>query len=196
MVSLLQEVLRTGTGAGIHSLGFNLPSAGKTGTSRDGWFAGFTSQLLCVVWVGFDDNRELNLEGAHSALPIWAEFMKRAAQFPQYKDARQFAQPAGIVSAKVCMESGQLATDSCARTRSEVFIEGTEPAQQCPLHGVPVSTAADRVIDPATAPATTRSTVPPVPVRGTDAAPAPPPTAPPAQPLPVSGQAKKQGGGQ
>jgi len=40
-----------------------LPAAGKTGTSHDGWFAGFTSQLLCIVWVGFDDYRELNLEG-------------------------------------------------------------------------------------------------------------------------------------
>ena len=64
MVSMLQEVLRSGTGAGVRSLGFTLPAAGKTGTSRDGWFAGFTSELLCVVWVGFDDNRELNLEGA------------------------------------------------------------------------------------------------------------------------------------
>src|SRR5207302_4866369 len=70
MVSLMQDVLRRGTGAGVYSLGFTLPAAGKTGTSRDGWFAGFTSQLLCVVWVGFDDNRDLNLEGAKSALPI------------------------------------------------------------------------------------------------------------------------------
>ena len=44
--------------------GFRVPAAGKTGTSHDGWFAGFTSELLCIVWVGFDDNRELDLEGA------------------------------------------------------------------------------------------------------------------------------------
>jgi len=55
-------VLRSGTGAGVHARGFNLPAAGKTGTSRDGWFAGFTSKLICVVWVGFDDNRDLKLE--------------------------------------------------------------------------------------------------------------------------------------
>ncbi len=72
MVSMLEEVLRSGTAAAVRARGFNVPAAGKTGTSRDGWFAGFTSELLCVVWVGFDDNRELNLEGAHSAAPIWA----------------------------------------------------------------------------------------------------------------------------
>jgi penicillin-binding protein 1B len=160
MVSLLQEVLRSGTGAGVHSYGFNLPAAGKTGTSRDGWFAGFTTELLCVVWVGFDDNRELDLEGAHSALPIWTQFMKRASAMRQYKDAKPFAQPAGIVSAKICMQSGQLAGDSCPRTAVEQFIDGTEPVQQCPLHSMPVSTA-DRVIDPATAPTTSRATVPP-----------------------------------
>ena len=54
-VSLMQEVMRSGTAAGVRSRGFTLPAAGKTGTSRDGWFAGFTSKLVCVVWVGFDD---------------------------------------------------------------------------------------------------------------------------------------------
>ncbi len=80
MVNLMEDVLRSGTGAGVRTRGFTVPAAGKTGTSRDGWFAGFTSQLLCVVWVGFDDNHDLNIEGAKSALPIWTEFMKRALQ--------------------------------------------------------------------------------------------------------------------
>ena len=68
MVSMLQEVLRSGTAAGVRSRGFTLPAAGKTGTSHDGWFAGFTSQLLCIVWVGYDDYRDLNLEGAQVRL--------------------------------------------------------------------------------------------------------------------------------
>src|SRR5262249_47066190 len=76
--NLMEEVLRTGTAAGVRArYKFNVPAAGKTGTSHDGWFAGFTSELLCVVWVGIDDNSELDLEGAHSAAPIWAEFMTR-----------------------------------------------------------------------------------------------------------------------
>jgi penicillin-binding protein 1B len=134
LVNMLQDVLRMGTGAGVRELGFTLPAAGKTGTSRDGWFAGFTSQLLCVVWVGFDDNRELNLEGARSALPVWAEFMKRAAAFKPYHDAKAFAAPSGIVTLPVCAESGQMAGPFCPRTRSDVFIEGTQPQNQCPLH--------------------------------------------------------------
>jgi penicillin-binding protein 1B len=78
MTNMMQDVLLSGTAAGVRArYGLNFPAAGKTGTSHDGWFAGYTSDLLCVVWVGFDDNRELNLEGAHSAAPIWAEFMKR-----------------------------------------------------------------------------------------------------------------------
>ena len=52
--------------------------AGKTGTSRDGWFAGYTPNLVCVVWVGFDDGSQLGLTGANSALPIWTDFMEVA----------------------------------------------------------------------------------------------------------------------
>jgi penicillin-binding protein 1B len=131
MVNLMQEVLRSGTGAGVRSRGFTLPAAGKTGTSRDGWFAGFTNNLLCVVWVGFDDNRDLNLEGAHSALPIWAEFMKRAAKFKQYRDARPFSAPPGVVTVKLCPECGGLAGEDCPEPRSEVFIAGTQPREEC-----------------------------------------------------------------
>jgi penicillin-binding protein 1B len=145
MVSMMQDVLRYGTGAGVRGRGFTQPAAGKTGTSRDGWFAGFTSELVCVVWVGFDDNRELNLEGAHSALPVWAEFMKRAAQLPQYRDAKPFQAPAGIVSAAICPESGLRATDFCPERRTEVYVSGTEPVAYCDLHTSVVVGAADRM---------------------------------------------------
>lgn len=134
MDSLLQEVLRSGTGAGVHSRGINFPAAGKTGTSHDGWFAGFTSRLLCVVWVGFDDNRELPLEGAKSALPVWAEFMRRAHEHRQYRNVTDFNPPAGIVSAQIDPSSGQLATPNCPTVRTEFFIEGTQPVATCELH--------------------------------------------------------------
>lgn len=130
-LNLMQEVLRSGTGAGVRSRGFTLPAAGKTGTSRDGWFAGFTTELLCVVWVGFDDNRELNLEGAKSALPIWADFMKRASMSRPYSGARTFPMPSGLVSTNICDGTGELASPSCSKTRSEVFIAGTEPTTVC-----------------------------------------------------------------
>jgi penicillin-binding protein 1B len=135
MVSLLEEVLRSGTGASVHSRGFDLPAAGKTGTSHDGWFAGFTSRLICVVWVGFDDNRELGLEGAHSALPVWVEFMKRAHQYREYRSVHDFAAPDGVVTVEVDPETGQLATPACPSPITEVFLAGTQPVESCRLHG-------------------------------------------------------------
>jgi len=135
MVNLMEEVMRSGTAAGVRARGFVVPAAGKTGTSHDGWFAGFTSELLCVVWVGFDDNRELNLEGAHSALPIWTDFMKRALEYREYRNTKPFEAPDGIVSVEIDPLSGQIATRSCPQTRMEVFIAGTQPQEICRLHG-------------------------------------------------------------
>ena len=141
MVNLMEEVLRTGTGAGVRSLGFGAPAAGKTGTSRDGWFAGFTSKLLCVVWVGFDDYRELNLEGAKSALPIWAEFMKRALDHSAYRDAKEFSIPSGVVSARLCEDSHRVATPECPDTYTEFFVAGEQPTASCDMHRVSDATA-------------------------------------------------------
>ncbi len=135
VTSVLQDVVNRGTGAGVRARGFSAPAAGKTGTSHDGWFAGFTSNLLCVIWVGFDDNRELGLSGASSAAPIWAEFMKRAVALPAYRDARAFAPPEGVVTVTIDPETLQLATPSCPVTREEVFIRGTEPTEFCERHG-------------------------------------------------------------
>ncbi|MEP6715713.1 MAG: PBP1A family penicillin-binding protein [Terriglobia bacterium] len=135
MDSLLEEVMRTGTAAGVRSKGFTAPAAGKTGTSHDGWFAGFTSDLLCIVWVGFDDNRELNVEGAKSALPIWTEFMKRAILQRPYSAPREFVAPSGVVTITIDPQSGMPATPNCPQRQSEVFIAGTEPVGSCPLHG-------------------------------------------------------------
>jgi penicillin-binding protein 1B len=138
ITNMLQEVMRSGTAAGARTRGFTLPAAGKTGTSHDGWFAGYTSQLLCIVWVGFDDYRELNLEGAKSALPVWTEFMKKASRLGVYRNAKEFARPSGIESTKICAESGKLAGDYCPKTITEVFIAGTEPQDKCDIHTAPL----------------------------------------------------------
>ena len=135
MTNMMEEVLRTGTAAGVRGRGFVLPAAGKTGTSRDGWFAGFTSKLICVVWVGFDDNRDFKLEGARSALPIWTEFMKRAHQHREYRNVHEFEAPEGVVTADIDADNGLLATPGCPKVRSEVFIAGTQPVEACHLHG-------------------------------------------------------------
>jgi penicillin-binding protein 1B len=135
MVSLLQEVMRSGTAAGTRSRGFTLPAGGKTGTSRDGWFAGFTTKLLCVVYVGYDDGTDIKLEGAKSALPVWTEFMKRAHKYREYRGVHEFEAPEGVVTVEVDPMTGQLASAGCPTVRSEVFILGTQPLQVCQLHG-------------------------------------------------------------
>ncbi len=183
MVNLMEEVLRSGTGASVRTRGFLLPAAGKTGTSHDGWFAGFTTRLIAVVWVGFDDNRELGLEGAHSALPIWVEFMKRAAQLREYRNVKEFEPPDGVVSVEIDPMSGQLATPGCPTRRTEVFISGTEPLEACKLHGGAVQVASWEAAPAASAPPAAEK----APVRrpSKPAAAAPPravAAAPPAQP--------------
>ncbi|MBM3763659.1 MAG: PBP1A family penicillin-binding protein, partial [Acidobacteria bacterium] len=124
MVNLMEDVVRGGTGAGVRTRGFGLPSGGKTGSSRDGWFAGFTSKLVCVVWVGFDDNRDIKLEGSKSALPIWTEFMKRAHTHREYRNVHGFEPPQGVVSAEVDVATGKLGAG-----RSEVYVAGTQPVE-------------------------------------------------------------------
>jgi len=138
VTNILEDVVNRGTGAGVRALGFTSPAAGKTGTSHDGWFAGFTSNLLCVVWVGFDDNRELSLSGAASAAPIWAEFMKRAVASAGYRDAQPFSRPEGITTAMIDPQTGQLAGPSCPASREEIFIQGTEPTESCTQHAGPI----------------------------------------------------------
>ena len=93
---MLQGVLVSGTASRARSLGVVQPAGGKTGTTRDSWFAGFTSGLVCVVWVGFDDHRDSKLSGADGALPIWADVMKQAAALKPYSMAREFKKPYGV----------------------------------------------------------------------------------------------------
>ncbi len=133
--SIMQDVLNRGTGAAVRAHGFELPAAGKTGTSRDGWFAGFTSNLVCVIWIGFDDNRDLGLTGGASAAPMWADFMTRATALPAYREAKDLTAPEGVQSVVIDPESLELATPNCPNTRSEVYVSGSAPTEYCELHG-------------------------------------------------------------
>jgi penicillin-binding protein 1B len=135
VTSLLKDVLNKGTGAGVRARGFTLPAAAKTGTSRDGWFAGYTSNLLTVIWIGFDDNRDLGLTGGAAAAPIWADFMLRATSLAAYRDVKDFAMPDGVQSVLIDPESQQIATPSCPTTQEEVYIAGSAPTEFCELHG-------------------------------------------------------------
>jgi penicillin-binding protein 1B len=131
MTNMMEGVLNFGTAYEVRQRGFAAPAAGKTGTSHDGWFAGYTSNLLCIVWVGFDDYSDIRLSGAQTAAPIWAEFMKKAVALPQYTDVKSFDQPAGVVDVQLDKLTNRLSTPSCPDDYSAAFIAGTEPNATC-----------------------------------------------------------------
>src|ERR1041385_9063609 len=135
VTSMLQGVINTGTAVNVRTRGFTAPAAGKTGSSHDGWFAGFTSNLLCIVWVGYDDYSDVHLTGSAIALPIWTEFMKRAVALPNYSDAKPFASPDGVVLLTLDKNTNQIATPSCPDDYVTAFIEGTQPTQTCEQTG-------------------------------------------------------------
>ena len=134
MTSLLEGVIKSGTGAATRALGVPGAIAGKTGTTNDGrdaWFVGYSPGLLTVVWVGFDSNEPHGLSGAQGALPIWADFMKPAleAYAPQ-----GFTVPSGVLFSDIDLDTGKLANRFCPRVGKEVFVAGTEP-EPCQEHG-------------------------------------------------------------
>lgn len=129
--NMLENVINHGTGAGVRSMGFTAPAAGKTGTSHDAWFAGYTSNLLCIVWVGNDDYTDLKIEGAHAAAPIWAEFMKKAVLLPQYSDTNGFSAPDGVELVKIDKASNLLSDETCPDSYDAAFLAGTAPTMPC-----------------------------------------------------------------
>jgi penicillin-binding protein 1B len=131
MTNMMEGVLNFGTAYEVRTRGFDAPAAGKTGSSHDGWFAGYTSNLLCIVWVGYDDYSDIHLSGAQTAAPVWAEFMKKAVALPQYSDVKSFPQPAGVVDVQLDKATNLLATPSCPETYTAAFIAGTEPNETC-----------------------------------------------------------------
>jgi penicillin-binding protein 1B len=135
ITDMLTSVLSQGTGAAVRRWGFTRPAAGKTGTTdeyRDAWFVGYTPNLLCVVWTGYDDNTPIKMTGAQAALPIWVRFMKKATQnLPE----EEFSSPHGVVVRMIDPTTGGLATEDCPEARPEFFIDGTEPTEPCKEHG-------------------------------------------------------------
>ncbi len=130
--NMMEGVMNFGYGYAVRKLGFMAPAAGKTGTSNDAWFAGFTSNLICIVWVGNDDYSDVKLSGAIAAAPIWAEFMKAAVKLPQYSDTREFTPPPGVTVVQLDKATNLLSDASCPNdTYTAAFLEGTEPTDTC-----------------------------------------------------------------
>jgi penicillin-binding protein 1B len=135
VTDMMRSVVDEGTGNAARRAGLTHDAAGKTGTTndlRDAWFAGFTPDLLAVVWVGLDDNQVIGLSGSQAALPIWAGFMTRAlAGRPNVP----FRTPLGITAVEIDRDTGMLPSPGCPRLRMQAFLPGTEPTMMCDQHG-------------------------------------------------------------
>ncbi len=139
MTSFMKDVVNRGTAAQVRARGLKANVAGKTGTSRDGWFAGYTPNLVCVVWVGFDDGSQLGLTGANSALPIWTDFMSVAlAEHPEWQGDWQM--PAGVEQVAINPKTGGPAGADEVDKRIELFINGTSPQAASDLEIDPEAT--------------------------------------------------------
>ncbi len=112
MNDIMKDVVNRGTAAqvqgwGLRNVAGKTAFAGKTGTSRDGWFAGFTPELVVVVYVGFDNNDDLGMKGSDSAMPIWADFMRSALDIhPEWNG--DWAMPGGIRKGEIDIRNGSL----------------------------------------------------------------------------------------
>jgi penicillin-binding protein 1A len=146
MITMFETVAREGTASStLRRLGLgDIPCGGKTGTGtdyKDAWFVGFTPYIACGVWVGFD-SEETTLgskaygTGATGALPIWAAFMKNAVEIMGYP-RHKFTYEGNLTTVHLCKDSYKQATPRCPveRTYIEYFIQGTEVAESCTIHG-------------------------------------------------------------
>jgi penicillin-binding protein 1B len=139
----MQGVLDRGTAKTAKEMGIAFPASGKTGTTdgnRDSWFVGYTPDVVCAVWVGYDSGADTGVTGARGALRVWARFLR--ALYPESGPVT-LRPPDGIEFAEIDPESGFLATTACPQTLREGYFSGTAPKETCPLH--PVNPVVDTV---------------------------------------------------
>ena len=148
MVTMLQDVVNRGTGAGARRMGVQGPVGGKTGSTndyRDAWFVGFSSSVVVGVWVGFDQPAQIRQggTGAQVALPIWSDFMRRAAQ---QMPAGEISPPGDLQTEEICLISYHRPVDGCP-TYVEYFKSGDDiPVRLCPIHTGSIKQRAQRAI--------------------------------------------------
>jgi penicillin-binding protein 1A len=139
--SLLEDVVASGTGARARSggLSWEVPAAGKTGTTNDAadaWFIGYTPEVTAGVWIGFDRRQRIagNAGGGNTAAPVWGRVM--ADYYRTRAAPRTWSPPLDLIRVRIDRETGELATSGCPpeHVYEEWFIPGTEPRRYCSLH--------------------------------------------------------------
>jgi len=147
ITDMLEGVIDRGTARAARGAIKKTALAGKTGTSRDGWFVGYTPNLVCAVWIGFDDNTQLGLTGAEAALPAWVDFMKAAVDLRPELGGRSFDQPEGISFVEVDPETNQLATGVCPQHERVAVLASEAAISECYRHNVYSDSGNDAPID-------------------------------------------------
>lgn len=166
ITNMLAAVVDYGTGRAARDAMKGTAVAGKTGTSRDGWFIGYTPHLVCAVWIGFDDNSQLGLTGASAALPLWTEFMQSALALRPELGGRAFECPEGIKFIETDVESGLLSTVTCPHRELVAITDRLAPNFECYNHGnLPAATQDDFEVSEAVETATVARQVKPGPLR-------------------------------
>jgi len=134
ITNILSDVVDRGTARAARGSVKGTAIAGKTGTSRDGWFVGYTPNLVCVVWIGFDGNQQLGLTGAEAALPAWVDFVKGAVAVRPDLGGRSFECPEGIEFVEIDSDTGLLATLACPNRELIAVTARLAPNIACSTH--------------------------------------------------------------
>ncbi|MGH7676458.1 MAG: penicillin-binding protein 1A [Gemmatimonadales bacterium] len=148
LLDMMRDVVRRGTAYNaVWKAGFNLPSAGKTGTTddyTDAWYVGVTTEIVTGIWVGYDLQQRImsGAGGGRIVAPAWTAFMREV--YDRRPPPADWARPDSLVTREVDLGTGYLATLWCPlQSRHwDWFHPGTEPTQSCPVHapfGVGVS---------------------------------------------------------
>ena len=135
ITNMLAGVVERGTARKARGSVPGTAIAGKTGTSRDGWFIGYSPHLVCVVWIGFDDNKQLGLTGADAALPAWVDFMNEAIAMRPDLGGSNFECPEGIKFVEIDIATGLRSTVTCPLRELIAVKEQMSPNLECYLHG-------------------------------------------------------------
>lgn len=138
ITDMLSAVIDHGTARAARQSVKHTALAGKTGTSHDGWFVGYTPNLVCAVWVGFDDNAQLGLTGAEAALPAWVDFMRDAVDFRPELGGDAFMRPPSVGTVDIDPETGMLATPSCPQHERVALSNAFAPPYSCTVHMEPL----------------------------------------------------------
>ncbi len=135
ITDMLTAVVERGTASKADgALGKDVVFAGKTGSSKDGWFVGYTPNLVTVAWIGVDDNEDIRATGGEVALPLWVDFMKSVVQTRPEFGGESFPMPKGLIEVTIDPETGMTADSYCPQSEKVVVTSGMVSGVRCFKH--------------------------------------------------------------